>query len=134
MRVVESFDQSDVNCVIRPEEIDGWCDSLGTHHNGYTIHRHRFEHNTWHILAVAKQEGLLLKASEVAVWVELRKPRFTTPVLRAWVPWLMKTLQTNGHLRNLQCFGCESAILTAGTAELDDALTEGLRRGKLTIT
>lgn len=133
IKAVAAMLQSDVNCTIRPEDIDGWCDSLGKQPGGYTIHRHRFEHNTWHILAVAKQDGLLLKASEEALWFELRKPRFTTPVLRAWVPWLMKTLQTNGQLRNLQCFGCDSAILTAGSTELDDALTNGLRRGKLRI-
>lgn len=65
IKAVAAMRQSDVNCVIRAEDIDGWCDSLGKHPNGYMIHRHRFEHNTWHILAVARQEGLLLKASEV---------------------------------------------------------------------
>jgi 6-phosphofructokinase len=125
--------QSDVHCTINPEQIEEWNDRLGKHPSGYTIHRHRFEHNTWHMLAVAKQEGLLLKASEQALWVELRKPRFTTPLLRAWVPWLMKSLQAIGHLRNLRCFGCDSAILTTGTTEMDDAVANGLLSGKLKI-
>jgi hypothetical protein len=133
IKAVAAMLQSDVHCSIKAEGIDGWYDSMGKHPAGYTVHRHRFEHNTWHILAVVKQDGLLLKASAEAVWVELRQPRYTTPVLRAWVRGLMKSLQTGGHLRNLRCFGCESAILTAGTRELDDAVAEGLRHGKLTI-
>ena len=133
IKAVAAMLQSDVHCTMRVEDIDSGYDSLGKHPGGYTVHRQRFEHNTWHILAVAKQEGLLLKLSVEALWVELRKPRFTTPVLRAWVPSLMNTLQSNGHLRNLRCFGCDAAILMAGTAELDDVVAESLRRGRLKI-
>jgi hypothetical protein len=125
--------QSDVRCAIRTEGIDGWYGSLGKHPNGYTIHRHRFEHNTWHVLAVAKQDGLLLTLSDESLWIELRKPRFTTPLLREWVPWLMTRLEAGGHLRRLKCYGCESAVLTASDDELDEAVASELRAGTLKI-
>jgi hypothetical protein len=125
--------QGDTKVVMRTEDIPHWYDHLGKHPDGYTIHRQRFDHNTWHVLAVAKQDGLLVRLSEQSLWAELRNPRFTTPILRSWMPWLMKSLLDSDHLRRLKCFGCESAILTAGNLDLDDAVMRGLKTGKLRI-
>jgi hypothetical protein len=129
--------QSDVRCTIRTrrtaraDEIQPRDTELSKCPNGYRIHRHRFELNTWHLLAIAKQEGLLPNASAEAVWGEVRKARYTTPILRAWIPLIIEPLSRSGYLRALQCVGCASAILQAGTAELDHVVRTGLQSGAL---
>ena len=46
----------------------------------------------WHLVAVADEPTLLLDYSEQALWVRLRSPEFTTPLLKHWVPWLRQRL------------------------------------------
>ena len=47
---------------------------------------------------MAKVPGLILALSEESLWQELRSDRYTTPILRAWVPWLLERLKEDGGL------------------------------------
>jgi hypothetical protein len=103
------------------------------HPDGYKIHRHRMDFNTWHILAVAKVEGLLPVLSEESLWQELRSDRYTTPLLRSWVPWLMEQLLESRALVQLEQVGCNAGLLRASDDVLDKLVSQGLQQGTLRI-
>ena len=41
-----------------------------------------------HLVALAKIPGLMPNISDDHLWSELSGPRYTTPLLRSWIPWL----------------------------------------------
>jgi len=84
-------------------------------------------------MAIAKTEGLLPKLSEESLWQELRSSRHTTPIMREWMPWLMEWLMRQGCLTKLHCFQCESGRLSVDSDVLDEAVSEGIKTGALTI-
>lgn len=100
---------------------------------GYTIYKTKLDYNQWHILAVAKGKGLLPAVSDEALWQELRSERYTTPVLRPWVPWLQEQMLEVEHLGRLDCFQCDAAWLDISHGELDDLVSEGIKHGALEV-
>jgi hypothetical protein len=104
------------------------------HPAGYTVQRAKLDPNTWHVLCTAKVEGLLPVLSEEALWQELRGERFTTPLLRSWVPWLLQRLLEQGGLVRLEQVGCEAGLLLAGTETVDELVSEGINQGHLRFT
>jgi hypothetical protein len=86
-----------------------------------------------HALFVAKTPGLLTDLSEPALWRELSGPRYTTPLLRAWVPYLRKRLREEGLL--LPCLGhrCTAGVLGATDGDLDDLVSKGIKQGVLRL-
>lgn len=119
--------------VVKPESIPGMNTYLDLVRckEGYTFHRSRMAYNTWHLLAIAKHDGILLNASEQAVWLALRDQRITTPIVRWWVPYLLTTLRKSHHIRPLRCFGCEVAMFDANTEVVDRAVTIGIQQGQI---
>lgn len=109
----------------------GWRHGARRHEGGYKVHRARLDANTWHVLAVAKDESLVVAATDEAVWQEFRSPRFTTPLLRRWVPWLRKKLEAERKLVYPRQCGCNVALLLATNEDLDQAVSEGVRSGTL---
>lgn len=98
---------------------------------GYNVYRHKLGFDTWHMLALAKSPELLTTVSEEAVWQALRKDRYTTPLLRGWLPYVTTELIASGLLKRLKAFGCEAAMLTASVEELDGIVSMGIRGGEL---
>lgn len=111
----------------------GYHYGLAKSDDGYTVHRQWLGCNSWQVLCLARQDGLMPKLSELALWQELRSERYTTPILRSWVPWLMQALEEQELLKRLKCFGCDSAVLSADTEALDTLVSEGVRNGSLTM-
>jgi len=54
--------------------------------------------NAVHLVARAKVPGLLNDISDAALWRELMGERFTTRMLRSWVPWLREKLREENLL------------------------------------
>jgi hypothetical protein len=104
------------------------------HPAGYTVQRAKLDSNTWHVLCAARVEGLLPVLSEEALWQELRGERFTTPLLRSWVPWLLQRMLERGGLVWLEQVGCEAGLLLAGTETVDELVAEGINQGHLRLT
>lgn len=100
---------------------------------GYKVYRAALGFSTWHALAVAKMDGLILALSEETLWRELRTDRYTTPILRQWVPWLMERLLETGGLVKPEQAGCECGYLAADTEDLDKLVSEGLRSKALKL-
>jgi hypothetical protein len=98
---------------------------------GYSVYRSRASLNHWHFLCFCKREGLLTSMDEASVWRELR--RFTTPLLRSWMPYVVQQLKDRDLLSRLDGFGCDAGLLTADSDALDDIVTEGLANRKIVI-
>ena len=101
--------------------------------DGYRCYRHRLDFDTFHLVAVAKTEGLLPALSTEALWQELTSPRYTTPVLRGWIGWLEEKLKAAEYLKPLGCFGCESGLLQMSGDDLDEVVEFGIREGQLKV-
>lgn len=104
---------------------------------GYRSYSQPLGLGTWHMALVSKRPGLMLSADEESVWRELSGPRFTTPILRSWMPYLLGKL-TEGYrdaagIRNADAWGCKPGVLAVTNETLDDYVTEGLKSGTITI-
>ena len=123
----------------------GWescCPSMVRHPAGYETYKSRLGYNMWHLLALSKADGFMPCMSETALHQTLRSPRFSTPYLRAWVPWLAQQMITGADrlasdpvklLHLLDGFQTSAALLQATTDDLDQLVTMGIFDGILTI-
>jgi hypothetical protein len=121
-RVEVNFDVPGLHCY-KPQRYPG----------GYRVQRARLDGDTWHVLCVAKVDGFLPVLSEEALWRELRSERFTTPLLRGWVPWLVARLRETGALVELRQAGCNAGLLRLDTDGLDRLVSEGIQAGALRV-
>ena len=67
----------------------------------YKIGWHRLPFNGVHCTARLKDESLLPALTDESLWCFLNGPRFTTPLLRSWMPYLRQALKDEGQLENL---------------------------------
>ena len=100
---------------------------------GYRTEWHRLEYGSAHALFITKVPGFLLSTDEEAVWQELNTDRFTTPLVREWMPWLMKALAEKKFLVEAECYRCKCGELTCTTEALDEIVGEGIKAGHLKL-
>ena len=101
----------------------------------YRIRKARLgQMNTWHLLAIADVPGLIPNLSEDAVWRALMSEEITTPLLRKWLPYVTRQLRALDHLEKLLSWGCQAALLTADSDDVDDIVSRGLRDGEIAIS
>jgi hypothetical protein len=100
---------------------------------GYATEVHRLSYGLAHALFKARTPGLLVSLAEEALWQELNTTRFTTPLLREWMPWLTNQLLDHGLLVEADCHRCRCGVLPATTADLDAVVSRGLQEGHITI-
>jgi hypothetical protein len=101
---------------------------------GYRFEVHRLPFGMCHALLIAKTSGFLPAATEGHLWRELMGLRYTTPLLRGWLPYILAKLREAELLRYCISYRCESAVLTAGNEDLDTIVSEGVRSGALVIS
>ncbi len=101
--------------------------------DGYVQYAHNLDYGHVHALFVAKTPGLLPAATEAHLWAELSGTRYTTPLLRGWLPYLLAELRRQDALTDLYSHRCAPAILTATPKQLDDIVEQGIRSGKITV-
>jgi hypothetical protein len=95
---------------------------LSRYKGGYKFGWHRLGPDFYHLVAVAKLPGFMPRFSEEALFQELKSPRFTTPIIREWVPALSEELRYRGHLEVVEQHGLTTGMLHATTEDLDAAL------------
>jgi hypothetical protein len=100
---------------------------------GYQFQAVKLGYSTWHSLALARTPGLICKLNDTSLWTELQRESVTTPLLPGWLPWLRKELEREGHLTPLHTFQCDGAVLDLNTESLDEIVSRGLRRRRLTV-
>lgn len=104
---------------------------------GYRSYSQPLGLHTWHMVLVSKRPGLLLSMDDETIWQELSGPRFTTPLLRAWMPHILGRLKewsNDGRgIIEADAWGCAPGILDVTGDRLDAIVTQGLSNGSLTI-
>jgi hypothetical protein len=82
-----------------------------------------------HLVGVAKIPGLMPTMSDDHLWAELTGPRYTTPLLRAWIPWLKQTMTQGGGIVLANGFASSVGVLKTEPEELDALVTLGVKEG-----
>ena len=100
---------------------------------GFRIDAHRLGFGSIHALFTCRQQGFLPNDSDDALWQELKQERFTTPLLRGWLPYIRKELELKSLLFRCHTLDCTCCILTATSADLDPIVEFGLKNGLIAI-
>jgi hypothetical protein len=108
-------------------------DYLRRNEHRYRSFTHRLGYDWVHALFLAKDPDFLPSVDEDAIWRALKSSRFTTPVLRGWMPWLVGRLRREGRLAYLYGQDCRCGRLDLTTPQLDAIVADGLRAGRLRI-
>jgi hypothetical protein len=101
--------------------------------SGYRIDAHKLGLGSIHALFTCRQQGFLPNDSDEALWQELKQERFTTPLLRGWLPYVRKELEFKSLLAHCHTLDCTCCILTAVSADLDSIVESGLKHGLISI-
>ena len=101
--------------------------------DGYRVYRTKLNYGLWHVLCLAKREGFLPVVSDETVWQHLQSHRFTTPLIREWIPWLSREMTKKGIIAPLTQRGCHAGLLLADNDIIDDLVSNGTRKGQLVI-
>ncbi len=101
--------------------------------DGYRVYRSKMAYGLWHVLCLSKRDGFLPIISDATVWQLLQGDRFTTPLLREWVPWLRQEMKKLGIIVPITQSGCDAGLMIAEAEALDDLISRGIRNGYLTI-
>jgi hypothetical protein len=100
---------------------------------GYQTHTHKLGYGLVYALFLTRMPGFMKVVSREALWQELNAVRFTTPLLREWLPHVETRLRCDGHLDDAHAFNCQCAHLSATSATLDTIVSDGLKNGDLVI-
>ena len=101
--------------------------------SGYRIDAHRLGFGSIHALFTCRQQGFLPNDSDDALWQELKQERFTTPLLRGWLPYVRKELELKSLLSRCYTLDCTCCMLNATSADLDSIVESGLKNGSIAI-
>jgi hypothetical protein len=99
----------------------------------YKVVMHRLGFNYVQCTARLKDPRLLPAVTEESLWAQLRSSRFTTPLLREWVPWLMEAMLQEGSLERLPAFQCQPGLLNLDDSGLDGLVSRGISEGRLSV-
>jgi hypothetical protein len=101
--------------------------------DGYRVSRTKLDYGLWHILCLAKRDGFMPVVSDETIWQLLQGHRFTTPLMREWIPWLSRQMKKRGIIVQLTQSGCNAGLMLADNDILDELVSKGVRRGQLAI-
>ena len=83
------------------------------------------------LVALAKLPGFMPNMSDDHLWTELSGPRYTTPLLRSWIPWLKRTMTKDGGIVIANGFQATAGVLKTEPDELDALVMQGVKEGHL---
>ena len=95
--------------------------------DGYQLHTHKLGYGMAHALFITRMPGFLKIVTEETLWQELKSTRYTTPMLREWMPYIERRLREDSLLEDAHVFGgLKCGILSATSEQLDRIVSEGL--------
>lgn len=103
------------------------------HDDGYDIHVHRLPYGNYHVVLIAKAGNMLMSRDPENLWNLLMTERYTTPLLKHWMPWLYDELKSLGKILPTWSNNSTTAILKLTTPELDKLVERGIRSGALVV-
>jgi hypothetical protein len=86
-----------------------------------------------HLVALANIPGLMPDMGDDHLWAELSSPRYTTPLLRAWIPWLKQAMVKGDGIVVAQGFSSTVGVLKTEPDELDILVASGVKEGHLCL-
>jgi hypothetical protein len=96
--------------------------------DGYDLHVAPLGLGAWHLVATAKREDFVPCMDEEAVWQNLVR-RTTTPIMREWMPQLVRRLHAEDLLTAATAHGrLAPGLLNVTTKSLDELVAAGLRQ------
>lgn len=98
---------------------------------GYRDDSHRIGYGMVHAFFFTRLDGILLNCDDDHLWAHLRDDRYTTPIVRDWMPWIRQEMVRKNYLRQAVCFGCNVARVVMTPAQLDEIVAEGVKTSQL---
>ena len=86
-----------------------------------------------HALFLTTSDGFMKVVTPESLWQQLNNTRFTTPLLREWMPFIEEALRADGLLEEAHSFNCTCGVLSATTKHLDQIVSRGLYDGQIHI-
>ena len=86
-----------------------------------------------HLVALAKIPGLMPSMSDDHLWTELASPRYTTPLLRSWIPWLKRAMIEEQGIVVSEGLAASVGVLKTEPVELDELVSRGVKEGHLSL-
>ena len=102
--------------------------------DGYRVYRTKLDFGLWHVLCLSKRDGFMPVVSDETVWQLLQSQRFTTPIVRDWIPWLRQEMKQRKVIVQLTQSGCQAGLMEGDNEALDNMTSDGIRKGHLTIS
>ncbi len=84
-----------------------------------------------HLVALARIPGIMPNMTDDHLWSELAGPRYTTPLLRSWIPWLKQAMVKDSGIVVAEGFASAVGVLKVEADELDALVTSGVKEGHL---
>jgi len=127
---------SDVNTSLSPDP-DHWNtkrpERLYPTPEGYACYTQKLGYGLAQALFVTRKLGFMTVVTEESLWQELSSDRYTTPLLREWVPYIELRLRAEDLLLDAWAFNCRCGLLTANQVQLDQIVSEGLQQREILI-
>jgi hypothetical protein len=102
--------------------------------DGYAMYTHKLDYGLAHAMLFTRMPGFMRVVNEPALWQELNDTRFTTPILRSWMPYITEKLKARDLLEDAEAFNVSCGVLNATTADLDDIVSGGIKAGELRLS
>lgn len=106
---------------------------ISGHFCGFRTNYTRLAMDTWQMLALARDRSLLTSDDDESLWQYLKSDRFTTPLLRPWLPEVVKQLRAKQWIRGLHAFGCRPCLAHVHQDRLDEMVSTLVAAKALTI-
>jgi hypothetical protein len=116
-----------------PSRNGKWPNVLIPSADGYFLHIQKLPYGLCQALFITKSTGFLPVVTEESIWQEISGPKFSTPLLREWAPYIEKKLREENLLTDAFTLGCSCGRITASDPQLDSIVSLGLANGKLLI-
>lgn len=84
-----------------------------------------------HLVALARLPGLMPNMSGDHLWTELSGPRYTTPLLRSWIPWLKQAMTEGDGIVVAEGLASQVGVLNTEPGDLDALVMQGVKEGHL---
>jgi hypothetical protein len=101
--------------------------------SGCEVDAHRLGDGSIHAMFVCRQQGFLANDSDDALWQELKQERFTTPLLRGWLPYIRQELELKPLLFRCYTLDCTCCVLSVTSADLHSIVEAGIKTGTIEI-
>jgi hypothetical protein len=136
--LVMSWDVSDSPLGDHGPAVTRWRGDVRPAPGGFELRKAKLAYDTWHLVAVCKDQKFLLHETDEALWKVLRSDKYTTPMLRSWVPAIREALVHNKLLKGCDFFGrafdkAQPSYLLLNDTMLDKVVSEGVRKGQMRI-